>query len=151
MNAKPYYILFALATLLMFSCQKEGENVLSFTPKLEFNSINSTTITEFQDSVIIIVNYEDGDGDLGRQNPDSNSLYIKDVRLENPEYYHIPPLTPDDQNLQTIGKFRIFIPTLFIIGSEDVERTSIQIRVKDAKGNWSNEISSPEITILKEP
>lgn len=150
MKIKPFYILFAFAALILFSCQKEGENVLSFTPKLEFNSINSTTITEFQDSVIIIVNYEDGDGDLGRQDPDSNSLYIKDVRLDNAEFYHIPPLTPDDQKLQTIGKFRIFIPTLFIIGSEDVERTSIQIRVKDDSGNWSNEITTPEITILKQ-
>jgi hypothetical protein len=146
-----HYILGVLTlAMLSISCQKEGENVLSFTPFLELESINKDIITEFEDSVIIYVNFEDGDGDLGRQDPDSNSLYIKDSRLANAEYYHIPPITPDDEKLQTIGKFRVFIPTLFVIGSESREKATISIRVKDQSGKWSNEITTPEITILKQ-
>lgn len=145
-----HYILLLLALVLLnAACQKEGENVLSFTPFIELESVNSEIIKEFEDSVIIFVNFEDGDGDLGRQDPDSNSLYIKDSRLPNAEYYHIPPITPDDENLQTIGKFRIFIPTLFILGSGNTENVTINIRVKDQSGKWSNEIASPEFTIIK--
>lgn len=141
-------ILLALATLSA-ACQKEGENVLSFTPFIELESVNKEIIKEFEDSVIIYVNFEDGDGDLGRQDPDSNSLYIKDSRLANAEYYHIPPITPEDENLQTIGKFRIFIPTLFILGSGNTENVTISVRVKDQSGKWSNEITTPQFTITK--
>ncbi len=146
-----HYLLGLISVLfLSASCQKEGENVLSFTPYLELESINKEIITEFEDSIIIYVNFEDGDGDLGRQDPDSNSLYIKDFRLNKAEYYHIPPITPDDEKLQTIGKFRVFIPTLFVIGSGNEEKTDITIRVKDQSGKWSNSITTPKITILKQ-
>lgn len=144
------HILLVCMLGLFASCQKEGDNVLSFTPLLVLDSINKTEITEFQDSIILYINFEDGNGDLGRQDPDSNSLSIKDARLELPEFYHIPPIIPEDEKLQTIGRFRVFIPTLFILGSENQERTSISIRVKDKAGNWSNQITSPEIIINKE-
>lgn len=144
------YILLILALGLISSCQKEGKNILSFTPFLSIDSINKTVITEFQDSIILYLNFEDGDGDLGRQDPDSNSLSIKDARLDSAELYHIPPIIPADENLQTVGRFRVFIPTLFILGSEKQEKTSISVRVKDQAGNWSNEITSPVITIIKE-
>ncbi len=149
---KQFIYIFIISVLVVFSaCEKEvGVDTLPYEPNIEIQSINTTNLIEFQDSLIIILKYEDGDGDLGRLDPDENSLYIKDKRLENPEYYHIPPIVPDDKTLQTTGTIRVFVPTLFVIGSGKSENTELELKVRDQAGNWSNSVSTGVITINKE-
>ena len=145
---KIVFILFIGTLAALSSCKKEeGVDVLAFEPSIEIVSLNTTNLIEFDDSLIITLKYEDGDGDLGRFDPDENSLYIKDSRLSKAEYYHIPPILADDDNLQTTGKIRVFIPTLFILGTDPVEKAEISLKVRDQAGNWSNEVKTGNITI----
>lgn len=148
--AKTYPSLLLLFVLSIFSCKKEeGIDYLSTTPRIEFISVNKTDIVEFEDSVIVILKYEDGDGDLGRPHPDDNSLSVKDSRLNKAELYHLPPIIPEGENLQTTGTIRVFVPTLFVIGSSNEEDVTLSLRVKDQAGNWSNDVQTPLIKVRK--
>ncbi len=149
---KTLFIL-ALTIGAMSSCKKEtADEREGYTeePVIELVSLNTTTVKQFQDSVIVTIRFKDGNGDLGRQNPDENSLYIKDRRLPNADYYHIPPITPTDVKFKTRGTIRVVVPTLFLLGNGGNETTDIQIKVKDMADNWSNEISTGTITITKD-
>jgi hypothetical protein len=145
-------VFILIATLCLVSCKKEEIKVqgdYSEIPSIEFKSINTETIKEFQDSVIIVIGYKDLNGDIGQLDPDNNSLYIKDRRLPAADYYHIPPVTPEDVEFKTRGTIRIVVPTLFLLGNGGNETTVLQIKIKDQAGHWSNELSTPELTITR--
>jgi hypothetical protein len=138
-----------LVALSAWSCSKKQAEKDGYTdvPNLELVSISSNYMVQFKDSLIITVRYKDLNGDLGRQNPDDNALYIKDLRLPNADYYHVPPLTPDNLQFKTTGTFRIVVPSLFLLGNGGEEKTKLFVKVMDAAGHWSNEIATPEILI----
>ncbi|MES2627964.1 MAG: hypothetical protein V4616_03250 [Bacteroidota bacterium] len=147
-------IFIACSLLVLASCKKEkaGEedsDGFSDIPAIEVVSVNKTTIKEFQDSVVIVISYKDRNGDLGRQDPDDNSLYIKDRRLPDADYYHIPPITPADVNLKTRGTIRIVYPNLFLLGNGSNETTQLYVKIKDQAGNWSNELEVGPFTVTK--
>lgn len=141
----------SLVAVVLLSCKKDknSEDVYDTVPALTFESVNSTFIHQYKDSVIIYVRYRDLDGDLGRQNPDDNSLYIKDERLPYADYYHIPPIIPDGTNFKTRGTIRIVVPTLFLFGNGGDEKTILTIKVKDQADHWSNEITTPQIVVTQ--
>ncbi len=60
---------------LVFSCKKK-EDAVSNTPLLSIVSVTPTLVKQFKDSIIVIASYTDGNGDLGRQDPDANALSI---------------------------------------------------------------------------
>ncbi len=135
---------------VLLACSKKKVRVegdYSEIPSIALVSINNTEMTEFKDSVIAIISYKDLNGDLGRQNPDDNSLYVKDERLAKADYYHLPPITPDDLEFKTRGTIRIVVPTLFLFGNGGAEKTTLTFKVQDQAGNWSNEVVTSEITI----
>lgn len=141
-------LLFISALAVLVSCKKDGEKEgFSDTPSLEMVSLSEDRLVQFKDSLVITVRYKDLNGDLGRTDPDDNALYIKDQRLPHPDYFHIPPLTPDDLRFKTTGTFRIVIPSLFLLGNGGEERTRLHIKVLDQGGHWSNELVTPEIAI----
>lgn len=140
-----------IASALLFACKKEGYEDLPTEPEIAIVSIHpGDTVLEFVDSVVVTISFQDGDGNLGRVDPEENSLYIKDERLPVEEYYHVPPIIPSTVNaLKTRGHMRVFIPSLFILGKdEDFETTRIAIKVRDQEGNWSNEVLTPRFVIL---
>ena len=69
-------------------------NDLSFdtTPAIKILEVDKDTLVQFLDSLIITIEYEDGDGDLGTSNPDINSIFVKDDRLELADEYYLLPL-----------------------------------------------------------
>ena len=139
----------ALIVLLAFTtCKKEEE--ASTAPTLEVVSINKTSLIEFKDSLIITLKYEDVNGDIGQTNPDENGLSVKDARIAEADFYHIPPITPDLEKLKTAGTFQVFVPSLFLLGNGGFEKTSFSFKVKDRDNNWSNTASTQEISIVKE-
>jgi len=139
---------FVLITVLASSCKKTEEK--STAPVLEVISVNKTSLIEFKDSLIVTLSYEDVNGDLGQLNPDENALLVKDARIANGDYYHIPPITPDQQNLKTKGTFQVFIPSLFLLGNGGFEKTIISFQVKDRDNNISNTATTPEVSIIRE-
>ena len=128
------------------SCKKDEEPVV---PEIELISVTPLDVVEFRDSIIIMIHYKDEDGDLGFFHPDTLSLRVQDSRLANPDYYHIPPLSPPGQGLTIDGQLRIKINNLFLLGNGSQEFTTLSLKLRDREGNWSNEVTSGQITINK--
>ncbi|NNC96048.1 MAG: hypothetical protein HKN92_10835 [Chitinophagales bacterium] len=133
--------------ILLINCGETGSG--DPVPKISLENISETQVVEFIDSIVITVHYEDGDGDLGFSDPDSNSLWVKDDRLEKADLYYIPQLAPEDASIAIEGDINIRLRNTFLIGSGGEEFTRYTIRLKDRAGNWSNEVVTPIITVRK--
>ena len=141
-------------TALLFmavACSKSNtfDEVYPPEPVIRLVSISPTKMQEFSDSLVVVIRYQDGDGDLGFTHPDSNALEVQDARLVRPDYYFVPPLAPLNSTLSITGELRFGIRGAFVLGSNNEENTSFTIRIKDRAGNWSNTITTQEITINK--
>ena len=141
-------IIYLLIPVVLLSCEKDEEKY-SDIPEIEFVSMNPTSTIEFEDQVKIRISYQDGDGDLGTEDPDYYSLLIKDARLTDYDEYHILPLSPPDQTLQIEGEFDIVLTGLFVLDTVNSETTSFLVKIRDRAGNWSNEIQTGSLTINK--
>tara|TARA_Y100000766_G_C18357639_1_gene342593 strand:+ start:83 stop:526 length:444 start_codon:yes stop_codon:yes gene_type:complete len=134
-----------LCFVLITSCKKEDNTPK--IPEISLVSISPTTLVQFEEPVNIVIGYKDLDGDLGFENPDSFALQIKDNRLEDPDWYHVPPLSPIGSNLSIQGELDIQISSLFLLGNGSEEQTSFTIKMVDRAGNWSQEIMTPQLII----
>ncbi|MEM8908608.1 MAG: hypothetical protein AAGD05_12225, partial [Bacteroidota bacterium] len=106
-------------------------------------------ITEFRESIILTLGYEDGDGDLGSRDPDVNSIFIHDQRLEKADEYYLGPLAPAGASISIQGDLNIALANTFILGNADEEQTVFSIYVVDQAGNKSNTVQTDPITILR--
>ena len=143
--------LFLLAiAITQFSCKKKTE-VDGFTeiPEITILSVTPTTVEAFDDSISILIEYKDLNGDIGQQNPDEFPLMVKDSRTPGADYYHVPPITPDLQEARTKGVFNLVLTSLFRLGNDSTERTTFTITLTDRSGNVSNAVETPEITIVE--
>lgn len=138
-------ILYIFLLVLFATCKKDKK--LPPEPTIELVSVTPSTVVQFKDSVEVTIKYTDNDGDLGDDSPDEYSLQVKDSRLANPDYYHIPPLAPSGSELKIEGQLKIKLNTLFLLGNGNEEFSTLTIKLKDRAGHWSNEISTPSIAI----
>jgi len=142
-------LLIGVCVVALFSCKKKED--LPEAPVITFDSISETEVVQFDNQVTIRIRFKDSDGDIGEHNPDINTLEVKDARLSNYDGYHVPPMTPNLEQLQIEGTITVQLGALFLLGSGNQEVTSFSIRLYDRKGNRSNEIVTPEVIIKKTP
>lgn len=142
----PSFIVF-LVLLAFVSCSKDS--ALSSVPVIKFLDVNSTSIKEFKDSLVIRFEYTDADGDIGEDNPDKNDLFVKDRRLVNADYYFVKPLSPPGSEIKITGIISVQIKNSFLLGTGNSELTQFNLKLRDRAGNWSNSINTPNITITK--
>jgi len=142
----PSFIVF-LVLLAFVSCSKDS--ALSSVPVIKFLDVNSTSIKEFKDSLVIRFEYTDADGDIGEDNPDKNDLFVKDRRLVNADYYFVKPLSPPGSEIKITGIISVQIKNTFLLGTGNSELTQFNLKMRDRAGNWSNSINTPNITITK--
>ena len=136
--------------LLWSGCTKETQTSEGNpVPVILLSKVEPTTVKQFKDSVAITFTYEDGDGDLGWQNADIQSLEVKDVRFDKPDMYYVAPLSPVGSKVHIKGTLKVNIKNLFLISTATVETTVLELRIQDRAGHWSNKITTPEITINK--
>jgi hypothetical protein len=139
-----------LALLSASGCTKETvSSTGNPVPRIAFVKIDPTDVKEFSDSLKITISYEDGDGDIGFENADINSLEIHDERLSKPDYYYVPPMAPLDAKINIKGNLTMKLKNVFLLGSGNTEVTSFTIKLKDRAGNVSNPVITPEITITR--
>ncbi len=151
MNKLLYFTLLPLLLFLGLACEKTSDKpAFDLSPKIELVDVSSDTILQFKDSLNIRIYYEDGDGDLGNADPEINSIFVKDARLESEEAYYLAPVTPDGAEASITGTLNLILGTTFILGNADQEKTSFTIFLLDKAGNQSNTIETGPITILKE-
>ncbi len=142
-------VLLALPFLLN-SCKKdEEEPVLNTAPIISIVSLSTDTVKEFVDSVIVVISYQDSQGNLGSIDPDVNDLEVKDSRLSQPDFYHVKPLAPEGYTLNISGKLRVRLSTLFLLGIGDQETATFTIRLRDQSGEWSAPVTTDPITIIR--
>jgi hypothetical protein len=146
MKAKIIALTF-LTLVLVYGCKKEEK--YDIVPEIEFLSLTPSSSPEFSQNVILTIKYKDGDGDIGTEDPDIYSLYVKDSRLPQADEYHIQPLSPPESTIQIEGELNIKLAGLFVLGSNTSEKASFKVKLKDRAGNFSNEITTSNITITK--
>jgi hypothetical protein len=125
----------------------EPETVDPVEPRLEWVDINSTAFESAETPVVVTLAYRDHQGDLGWEDPDRHALEVQDDRLEAPDTYHIPPLTPDEMELDIDGTFVVHLPPLFLLGNGGDEMTRLTFRITDRAGHASNLVQSPLLLI----
>ncbi len=142
-------LLFLLLVLSLAACKKASIVKKPVIPLIAIVSTNPVNIVQFEEGVALVLRYEDGDGDLGHPHPDSLTLEVRDARLLFPDYYFVPPLAPLGSEVAIEGELEFRLNGTFLFGNGATEQTSYSIRIRDRKGNWSNTVITPTITIRR--
>ena len=139
-------ILFILLSIsLISSCEKEDDSLFC----LSLLSTSPTSMQEFQENIMVTLEYQHPEGFLGFDDPDYLSLEIHDSRLTNPDFYHLQPLSPPNQTISIQGTINVEIDSPFRFGNGDSETLTYDIRIQDNKMKWSNTVTTPIITVNK--
>lgn len=136
-----------LVACSLAACKKERADIMPLEPVIELIEVGPDQVTEFETTVLLRFSYKDGDGDLGRMDPDDYSLWVKDSRLSVADGYHIIPLAPPDETIAIEGELEVELTPLFLLGNASQEVMTYSFYVMDRAGNRSNEITTPAITI----
>jgi len=138
--------------LLGVACNKEERITgdpspsVSNVPAISLGSM-SATYSEFDD-ITLFVNYEDGNGDIGFADADSAVVYATDNRDEILFTFHVPPLSPEGVEVTIQGTVEIVVENVVLLNqSENAETTTFTVQMVDRAGNWSNEVTTPTLTI----
>ena len=144
------HILFLTFLIGIWSCEKpEPIGPFDPSPILHQISLSQDSLIEFQDSLFLYLEYEDANGDLGYASPDQKSLWIKDSRLKEADWYHVPPLAPEGVEVHIQGRFRIDLGSPFMLSNDEQEEIVYKVKLQDRAGNWSDEISSDTLVLRR--
>lgn len=149
-------LLFGITTasILFWSCSKEDDVInppMSDIPFIEIISATPSTVTALEDSIVFIIHYEDGNGDLGFNYPDSLSLYITDPRIPLTESFFVPLLAPEGADIAIQGELEVTLNNTILVNPDaDSETVSFEISLRDRSGNLSNVAIAPAITVVHE-
>ena len=139
-------ILFiSLLVFIISSCKKEDDSLFN----ISLLSTSPISLQEFQENIIVEIEFEHSEGFMGFYDPDYLSLEVKDSRLTNADYYHLIPLNPPDNELEIKGIVQLEIDAPFILGSGNLETLFFTMRIQDREGEWSNDISTPLISVSR--
>jgi hypothetical protein len=149
MAQKGLYIALLSALFILQACRKNKDDE-PVNPTITLLSVSADSLVQYSNALQVTFSYEDIQGDLGHPNPDVFQLSVKDARLENPDWYHVPPMTPDLKELHIKGNYVLTLRPLFLLGNASIETTQLTIQITDRAGNRSNAIQTGTITITQE-
>ena len=141
---KIFFIL--LSVLIISSCKKEDDSFFN----ISLLSTSPISLQEFQENIIVEIEYEHSKGFMGFYDPDYLSLEVKDSRLSQADYYHLIPITPPNNSLSITGEILVEIDSPFVFGNGLIELVNFTIRIQDQNLVWSNEITTPNISVNKQ-
>ncbi|HNQ11613.1 MAG TPA: hypothetical protein PKH65_04915 [Bacteroidia bacterium] len=144
---KCLYALISLA-MLHLSCKKE-EISFSGIPEIKLISVSPTLIKEFSDSIVFRIEYTDGDGNLGVNDPNIDNLFLVDNRIPLTYSFRIQQLSPTGSNISIKGDIVLTLNNTVITDSSSSQIVSYSIYVKDQSGNTSNTVTTPQLTVVK--
>lgn len=146
--------ILAVAATLVIGCGKEDDIInppMSDVPAIELINVSPSTVTALGDSIVFIIHYEDGNGDLGFNAPDSMSLYITDTRIPLTESFFVPLLAPEGADIAIQGELEVVLNNTILVDPEATSETvQFEIQLRDRSGNYSNVLVAPAITVLPE-
>ena len=141
------FYLLIFVSVFFSSCSKDDEQENFNLVLIEAFPLS---IIEFQENISVRLSYEHPEGFLGFSDPDYLSLEVKDSRLSQPDYYHVIPITPPNNNLSVTGELLVEIDSPFLFGNGNIELVNFSIRIQDQNLSWSNTITTPNISVNRE-
>lgn len=150
-----YYFALFFISIVFLGCKKGEDDMInppmSDIPFIELINVSPTTVTALGDSIVFILHYEDGNGDLGFNTPDSMSLFITDTRIPLTESFFVPLLSPEGADIAIQGELEVMLNNTILVDPESASETvRFQIQLRDRSGNFSNTIEASAITVLPE-
>ena len=139
-------IIFFLIALVFSACKKDNSDDL-FTIRVV--STSPLEIQQFQENIIVTIQYTHPEGFVGFSDPDYLSLEIKDSRLFNADYYHLIPVSPPNEVISVQGELLLEIDAPFVFGNGVSETLTYDIRIQDKNKQWSNKVTTSLITVIK--
>ncbi|MCS6895845.1 MAG: hypothetical protein NZZ60_06840, partial [Bacteroidia bacterium] len=140
--------------LAFVSCKRDPI-IFSITPEIEFVRITPQQVQEFG-SLLIVIRYRDGDGDVGGQPDGAPDLFLIDLRdstLFPPGYdgilrYNMPRLYEGSaQSIQ--GTIEITLPGVARTNpNASAEPIAFEIYLKDRAGHESNRVRTDTVFIV---
>ncbi len=118
---------------------------------------------QLEESLVISIDFEDGDGDLGDLPDDTlDNFFLVDSRTGFVDRFNIPSITPDGSVRSISGIVDITIPSecclpinpggipCSVIDTEynPTDEVIFDVYVIDRAGNQSNIVQTPPITII---
>ena len=151
MNSYKLLLFSILTTLLWSNCETiNTDPVFDVVPNIKIIEQSQDTLVEFQDQLLLKIQYEDGDGDIGNADPDINTIFVKDARLSEEDEYYLGPLAPEDAEISITGVLDLQLSATFLFGNGTQETTIFSIYLVDRAGNISNTIQTGEILIVRQ-
>lgn len=148
MNYKNLFGTLIIPFLFLTYCKKDIGNKISDIPSIEFVSVSSQSIKANKDSLSIIFNYKDGNGDLGENNSDARNLFVTDNRNNVTYQYRIKQLAPDNESIAIQGELAVVFNTVPLLNADSIlEQVIYSLYIKDRAGNQSNSVSTTAISV----
>jgi hypothetical protein len=156
MNRKILSFFLIVGILGMISCKK---NNYPDEPVLEFKSQSKNTMKQNgQDSMILVFNYTDGDGDVGNDSIDN--IFLLDKRTEQIlASYRFPNDTDTEVGEYRKGELQLIVysgcciyndtsfATCTANPNQSLDTMRYIIEVKDRSGKMSNRIESEDLIL----
>lgn len=140
-------VITAIFAFTFSGCKKEEEEY-SVEPTISFVSISPGSVQAYTDSLVIQIEYTDGDGDLGENVSGVENAFITDLRSNLVYALRIRQLGPDNANIIIKGKLNLVLPALGLNqGGGSPESTSFEVYVVDRAGHQSNRVTTTAITV----
>lgn len=161
------YIAVLIVALITITCVKPPD--YPDEPVITSVTVNKTSIPQAGnnapvDTLVITIGFTDGDGDLSDDETDPNILLV-DSRDSTIIPNRIPSINEQGTENGIRGEIKILIPNktggskgiccIFpdrrvcaVDPQYPINTYHYSIRIKDRAGNWSNEVETPDITIL---
>ncbi|GIV34474.1 MAG: hypothetical protein KatS3mg031_2009 [Chitinophagales bacterium] len=143
-NGRLFFRLLGLAVVVLLGIAYYGVKKYN-SPHISLCEISALDLRAMQDSLVLCVAYEDRNGDIGSES--ETTLFIEDTRNSMLLDYSVPRLLPDSLKGAVTGRFYVVIRFIPLLGDTGTERFSYRIRLVDRKGNSSNVLSTPLITL----
>jgi len=166
MKSRLHYFL---ALLLASGCLNPP--IYLIEPQIEFLSLSRNTVNQL-DSVRVEFSFTDGDGDLGKENPDSTdcnscvfdscystdwNLYLTDLRKGCFDRFMIPYIPSKGSSDAISGKFNLVISGICCLYSDNtgcvpnanvsLDTVLYSIQIKDRAGHLSNILDLPPVIV----
>ena len=131
---------------LIPACKKDTG--ISPVPSITYDSISPNPAIKYRDSILIVISYIDGDGDLGIDSADVKNLFVTDSRNNVVSQYRIPQLAPTGANIAIQGNLDIVLPPqIFTNDNDSTETATYSIYVVDRAGHKSNTVNTKPLVI----
>jgi hypothetical protein len=159
-------ILFIVFIAALSSCKKQDEYPV--IPAIDFKNIYTEQFNGLDENATIILNFTDGDGDIGYKEAGQNDTifdnstspyyhnYVatleifrnnvwKDTALASSLGGRIPYLTPEGKNKALKGEIACEIPLVGLVADEDTFR--FKIFIYDRALHKSNDVTTASVVI----